>query len=492
MSLLKNRAVGSDPAEQEDRTESNQLPERVLQFGTGRFAKGFVDYFIHKANQQGLFDGRIVCVQSTGSGRANLLNAQGGRFNIWIRGIEHGETIDHIETVESISRVIPALEQWDLVLQVARDPSIEIVTMIVSEIGMVLDTGDAIDASPPRSFGGKLTAVLYERARCFDYAPEAGLVMLPCELIENNGDLIRHQVLELAQAWGLEPAFTEWIESANVFCNTLVDRIVTGTPSESDLAAFRSRLGYDDPMVTVTEPYRLWAIEGDDNLRDRLKFPRVDPGIIVTDDIGPFRERKLRLLNGGHSLTVPLGILHGNKTVLDNMEHPVTGPFIERILREEIGPTLPVEFSTIEPYIDEILERWRNKFLDHNLSDIVWQSTTKLRHRVIPTIRRFYEKFGHAPKQIAEGFAAYLIVTRPEYAIVDDSLEIPRAAWARAENAGSSSIRSVVDDVCSSTELWEFDLSTLEGFVDEVSAHVEALLQARTNVGETVWPLPLS
>lgn len=455
---------------------TNLLPERIIQFGTGRLLRGFADFFIHKANEQGLFDGGVVCIQSTGTERANTLNTQQGRFTLWTRGIEEGEKVDRLEIIESISRVIPANEDWVGVLKCARNPEFEIVVSNASEVAVVLDEADRIDADPPRSFPGKVTALLYQRAREFDFAEDAGLVILPCELLENNGDELKRIVLELAEIWDLGSAFVDWIESANVFCNTLVDRIVTGRPSDEDLASVRPRLGFEDQMVTVTEPYRLWAIEGPPGLDKRLEFVAADPGIVIAADITPYRERKLRLLNGGHTLTVPLGILLGNDTVLDNMEHPDTGPFIEALLREEIGPTVPVDQATVEPYIDEVLDRWRNPFLNHKLLDIAWQSTSKMKHRVVPSILRYYERFGAVPKRMARGFAAYLILTRPEYDLQDDHGAIPRGVWADVGGTGAASIREVVDRVSANESLWGVNLSALDGFCRVVAAHVREIM----------------
>lgn len=460
----------------------DQFPERIIQFGTGRFSRAFVDYFIHHANEQGLFDGSVVCVQSTGVERARSLNKQNGRFNVWLRGFEDGETVDTLEMITSISRVLAAREEWDRVLECAHNPEIRTLISIVSELGLVLDTSDRIDASPPQSFAGKLTAFLFERAKAFGFSEDAGMVILSCELVENNGDVLKRLVLDLSRIWELDSTFVDWVDAANIFCNTIVDRIVTGTPSARDLAICNARLGYDDPMVTVAEPYRLWAIEGRETLRERIPFVDVDDRIVITEDIKPFRERKLRLLNGGHTLAAPLGILLGNETVLDHMQHRVTGPLVEELLREEIGPTVPVEEDTTGPFIDEILERWRNPFLNHKLRDIAWQSTSKMKYRVVPTILRYYDKFDRAPKRIAKGFAAYLVLTRPEHDLDDELLSIPREAWADAGRLGGSngmdsrSIRRVVDLVCSNESLWGTDLSALEGFVDEVSSHTKRLL----------------
>ena len=478
------------------------LPEKVIQFGTGGFLRAFADDFIDRANRQGVFNGRVVMVQSTGSRRAETLAEQDGLYTLWVRGLEDDKPAEHFAVVAAASRAIAAQKAWPDVLACARNPDLELVVSNTTEVGIALDEDDALDARPPRSFPGKLTVFLYERARHFDFAPEAGLLILPCELLEDNAAALRRIVRALAERWQLGARFIDWIDSATVFCNTLVDRIVPGTPEPDGLAACGDVLGYEDRLLTAAEGYRLWAIEGGADLRRRLAFPEANPGVLVTEDIGPYRERKIRLLNGGHTLTVPMGFLLGNRTVLDNMRHPIAGPFITALLREEIGPSLDVDPATVPPYIDDVLARWRNPFLDHHLIDITLQSTTKMRLRVIPSILRHYAKRQAAPRRIAFGFAGYLLFMRGVeehdgrivgrrgdtlYPINDDQAPFFLDAWNAVDPGSEISVAAFVERICAREAFWGVDLTGLPGFSAAVAHDLGSML--RRGVAATLQDL---
>ncbi len=290
------------------------MPEKVLQFGTGGFLRGFCDYFIDQANRQGIFEGRVVMVGSTGSNRTQMLNEQGGLYTLRIQGIDNGDVIEQFHVVGSVSRVLAANEQWEEVLAFARDPQLEIIISNTTEVGIVFNPEDTHTGSAPATFPGKLTAVLYERAKAFSFDHAKGVVVLPCELIDNNGATLRDIVVQLADAWGLEEAFLDWLEAAVTFCNTLVDRIVPGAPSPQDLDDIEARLRFEDAMVTTAEVYRLWPIEADAKTRELLTFAAADHGVILTDNVRPYKERKVRILNRAHTASVPLAFMIGETT----------------------------------------------------------------------------------------------------------------------------------------------------------------------------------
>jgi len=457
-------------------------PETILQFGTGRFLRAFADFFVHRGQSKGIYRGSICAVQSTGRGRAETLNQQGGYYTLWVR--DSGR--DSTEVMGALSRVLAAQDAWSEVVQLSRSETLQAVLSNTTEIGLTLDVDDDIMLDPPRSFPGKLTRVLYERGRHFQYHADRGLVILPCELVDSNGDRLRDLVLTVARKTGLPPRFLRWIESHNTFCNTLVDRIVPGTAPESEHRAMEERLGYRDPMMITAETYRLWAIEGPPELRQRVGFIDADPGIILTQDITPYRLRKVRLLNGGHTLSVPLGLLAGNRTVMDNMTHTETAPYIENLLRKEIGPTLEVNPTTVAPYIDEVLKRWRNPFLEHRLIDITLQSTTKMLHRVVPSVCSYYAQHGSVPQRMALGFAAYLLFMQGQHTqdgiihtlwkrechpVHDDKAPYLRDLWQQ-----HSRLSDLVTAVCRDRKLWGTDLSTLPGWTSAVTAFIEQIL----------------
>jgi tagaturonate reductase len=402
-------------------------------------------------------------VGSTGSGRDRVLAEQDGLFTLSVQGIDGGEAVHEQRVIGSVSRALSAVDEWDAVLECARNPALELVFSNTTEVGIVLDEEDRPDASPPRSFPGKLTRFLYERATEFGFDPARGIVVLPCELIEDNGDRLRTIVLALAERWALDGRFAEWIESAVPFCNTLVDRIVPGTPAPDARAEAEAALGYRDGLLTVAEAYRLFVIQGDEAMHARIPFADV-PGVTVTEDVAPYRERKVRMLNGAHTVTVPAAILCGCETVLDAVRHPVVGPFLQRAMLDEIVPTLDAPGS--EGYARAVLDRFANPYVKHALRDISLQQTMKMRVRVVPTIVRYAERTGRVPDSLAFGFAAYLLMVREGLGLADDQAERVRAHWTRVGDGAEPEVASAV---CQDEELWGADLSRVPGFTAAVA-----------------------
>ncbi|MBW3629871.1 MAG: tagaturonate reductase [Gemmatimonadetes bacterium] len=462
------------------------LPEKAVQFGTGAFLRGFVDYFIDAANRSGHFDGRVVMVGSTGSGRDQVLNEQEGLYTLSIQGISEGVASTEHRVIGSVSRALSARDDWDDVLACARSTELEIVFSNTTEVGIALDEGDQAEMRPPRSFPGKLTRFLFERAQAFDFDPARGVVIIPCELIAENGDRLRDIVLALAARWKLDPRFARWIQEAVPFCNTLVDRIVPGTPTGEQRKRIIAELGYEDGLLTVCEVYRLFAIQADPAVHARLRFAAADPGILLTDDVTPFRERKVRILNGGHSIMVSAALLIGCETVREAVEHPLVGPFLQRALFEEIVPSLDVPGA--EKFAHEVVDRFANPYIRHALFDITLQAAMKMRVRVVPSIMRYTIKHGRTPDSLAFGFAAYLLFMRGELhdqrraagiaVPQDDQGERVRALWSAHRGSDEAGIGELVRAACSDTTLWGTDLTEMRGFAEAVTAHLVRLTQA--------------
>jgi tagaturonate reductase len=464
-----------------------RFPEKVVQFGTGAFLRAFVDDFIDRANRAGTFAGRVVMVGSTESGRGDALGAQGGLYTLHTQGLEGGRPAESFTVVGSVSRALPATSRWAEVLACARDPYIELVVSNTTEVGIAHDPADTPGPAAPRSFPGKLTAFLYERARAFDYHPDRGLVVLPCELIERNGATLREIVLRLAEAWRFEPAFAEWIEQAVPFCDTLVDRIAPGVPQGVERAAIEARLGYRDDLLTSAETYRLWAVQAPAAARRRLPFAASDGRFVLTDDIEPYRQRKVRILNGGHTASVPVAFLAGCETVLEMMEHPRLGPFVCDAILAEIVPSLDAEGA--EPFAREVIDRFRNPYLRHRLTDILLQSTSKWRLRLVPSIRRYHEKVGRVPRRLCLGFAAYLHLLRGAdareakvtierggrmHSIRDDQAPALYALWRKSPDP-----QAMARDVAGRVDLWGVDLDQFDGFSTTVGAFLATLEAGR-------------
>lgn len=466
------------------------LPERVVQFGTGTFLRAFVDYFIDKANRKGLFGGRIVMVGSTQSGRSALLNEQGGLFTLRIEGIASGEAVEKYQIISSVSRALSASAHWSEVLACARSPELALVVSNTTEVGIQYDPEDLPGPAAPRSFPGKLTAFLMERARTFDYDTGKGITVLPCELIENNGAQLKSIVLRLSDDWGLGEAFQTWVEEAVFFCNTLVDRIAPGIPEKEAHRQIEEQLGYEDALLTSAEVYRLWAIEAPAGAAASLAFTQADKGMVVSNDITPFRERKVRILNGAHSISVPLAFLDGEETVLDMMRRPDTRHFVERVVFDEIVPSLDVPEGTT--FAKDVIDRFDNPFLRHQLINITFQLTSKMRYRIMPSLLRYVEKYNKVPDRIAAGFAAYLLFMRVKkgengyvgerdgmsYLVTDDQAAYFAALWNNCPDHSEASLSQLVETVCNHTPFWGRELSSVEGFVKAVTKSLYSLIHS--------------
>ena len=461
-------------------TAALDLPERVVQFGTGAFLRGFAEYFVDEANRAGTFDGSIVAVASTDSTRDVLLNEQDGLFTLAIQGIEDGVARRHHRIVASLSRAISARDAWDGVLALARDPNVELVISNTTEIGITLDETDRFDDAPPKSFPAKLTRFLFERARAFDFDASRGLIVLPCELIEDNGDTLRAVVQQHAARWRLDPRFASWLAAGVKFCNTLVDRIVPGAPVREEAERAQDLFGYRDGLLTTCETYALFAIEGDDDVRRRLRIADADSRIIVTPDIRPYRERKVRILNGGHTISVPLALLAGLATVREAVEHPRIGAFMRRAILDDIVPTLDVPDA--EAFANDVLARFANPYIRHALIDITLYGTTKMRVRIVPSILAYGDRFNRPPAALAFGFAAYLAFMRGEVQSERRvaGLSVPedrdgeriRDAWHGIDLHSADDLTAFVARLCGDRMLWGADLTAVPGFCALVAEHL--------------------
>jgi tagaturonate reductase len=369
----------------------SDLPETVLQFGSGKFLRGFADLFIHQMNADGQRIGRIVVVQSTGDGRANALTEQSGRYHVAVRGLAEGQIVDRVEESASISRALFAARQWHDVLAVARAPSLRFIISNTAETGYNLDAADHRDLAPPASFPAKLLLVLHERFR----AGQPGIHLLPCELFEHNADTLQGIVVQLAAIWKLPTAFTDWLHSACIWHNTLVDRIVTVQQSDDP------RLS-GDALAVVGEPYSLWAIEAQEGAEALFRHPAVR----LTPDHLPFFLRKVRILNAAHTALVTKAKPKGIALVREAMADAGLVAWLRQLLFDEIVPTLAGRVEAPAVFAEQTLERFRNPFLDHKISDILAYHAAKVQIRLVPTRDEFREKFGRTPPLLQETIGA--------------------------------------------------------------------------------------
>lgn len=455
-----------------------ELPEKVLQFGTGVLLRGLPDYYIDKANRAGIFNGRVVVVKSTDTGTVDDFGKQDNLYTIYSKGIVNGGQVSEQLISSAISRVLSAANEWDEILDVARKPKLKVIISNTTEVGIKLVKED-VRKHPPASFPGKLLAVLYERYMAFNGNPDSGLVIIPTELIVDNGKKLEAIVLELAHLNKLEPAFMDWLENSNSFCNSLVDRIVPGRPDNASKDELESKNGYTDNLGIMAETYSLWAIEGDDKIKEVLSFGQVDEGVVITPDIELFRELKLRLLNGTHTLCCAFAYLSGFKTVKDAMDDAQFTKFITQLVFDEIRPAIPYKIDDVvaTDFANKVLDRFRNPYIRHEWLSISVQYSTKIKMRVIPLLLNYYKLTNTVPACMAKGFAAFIrfmrvkagdegqytgTINNEEYKVTDSHAGYFAKVW---ENPDSD---AVIQNILKNKDLWDADLDILPGFTAAV------------------------
>ncbi|MCX6315775.1 MAG: tagaturonate reductase [Bacteroidetes bacterium] len=454
-----------------------ELPEKVLQFGTGVLLRALPDYFIDKANKQGIFNGRVVVVKSTDSDSSAFDN-QDGLYTICVRGTDNGETVEENIVNASISRVLSAKTEWKRILECAHNPEMKIILSNTTEVGIQL-VQDDIHLEPPVSFPGKLLAFLFERFKAFNGSVASGMVIVPTELITDNGSKLESIVLELAHRNNLEFAFIEWLENHNTFCNSLVDRIVPGKPGKAEMARLEATLGYTDELLTMSEVFRLWAIEGDEKVKEVLSFGKADDGVIIVPDITLFKELKLRLLNGTHSFNCGLAFLSGFELTRQAITDATFSVFARNLMHGEIAPAIPftIDARQKEEFANRVFERFCNPYIDHQWISITVQYTSKMAMRNVPLLLHHYELHSTPPMHMATGFAGFLLFMKADtvnegkyygsrngvpYEIKDDAASYFYTVW---EN---NTPENVVTEVLSNEKYWNTDLTQLPGFAAAV------------------------
>ncbi|MCZ4243328.1 tagaturonate reductase [Pedobacter punctiformis] len=466
-----------------------ELPERVIQFGTGVLLRGLPDYFIDKANRKGIFNGRILVVKSTSNGGSDKFSKQDNLYTLCVKGIEGGVSVEENIINSSINRVLTASQDWAEILKAAHNPEMQVVISNTTEVGIVMSE-DKITDDPPQSYPGKLLAFLHERFVAFNGSAESGMVIIPAELISDNANKLKEILSELAIQNKLNWDFLQWLKTANYFCNTLVDRIVPGKLPAEEQKGIEAKLGYSDDLMIMAEPFRLWAIESSNKkVEEILSFAQADKGIFIVPSINKFKELKLRLLNGTHTLSCGLAILSGFNTVKEAMTDAGFATYIKGLMQKEISEALVNEEITYEETIDfasNVSDRFSNPFLEHQWQAIALNFTSKMQMRNIPLIRKMYCRNTEVPAHVALGFAAYILfnksvknkdqytvnVNGKVFQIQDEYAEILFNYWKSPSTA--------VENILADERLWSIDLTRYPGFKDAVKKNVNLLKEEGT------------
>ena len=442
---------------------TNKLPIKVLQFGEGNFLRAFVDYAFQVLNKEVNYNAGIAVVQPLDNGLVPMLNEQDGLYTLFMIGVKKGEKIQEIELITNIVKGVNTYTHYDDYVALARIESLEFVISNTTEAGIEYVDTDTILMRPPNSFPAKLTVLLFERYSFFEGDTSKGLTIIPCELINYNADTLKEILLKLADLWQLEEGYKNWLSSSCTFHNTLVDRIVPGYP-RNEIEEYNSKLDYQDNLMVTAEPFFLWVIEGDEKLKAKLPFHKTNLDVKIVADMQPYRTRKVRILNGAHTALVPFSILFGNETVKQTLDNPFTEDFVTKVIFDEINPTLPMEKEELDVFADEVLDRFRNPFIKHQLSDIALNSVSKFKVRVLPSLLEYMELNKKLPVHLTFSLACLIRFYKKEWQDrilpINDAKDIVlffETIWK------SNNLNNVVKQTLSNLDFWEQDLNNVSG-----------------------------
>ena len=465
-------------------------PEKVLQFGEGNFLRAFVDYFFDNLNEKTGFNGKITVVQPlpkhSPTSVPEWLNEQEGLYTLYLRGFEGGQKVNAKRVISCVSRCLNAYEDYEAVMACADNPELRYITSNTTEAGIVYDSSCQFTDKPASSFPGKLTQLLYRRFQKFGSEKGKGFVILACELIDDNGKELEKCCIQHAKQWNLGEDFIAWLQEENVFCSTLVDRIVTGYP-RSEAAAINEANGYEDMVLDTGEVFGFWVIEGPEWLNEELPFAKAGLPVIITDNHKPYKQRKVRILNGAHTSMVLGAYLAGQDIVRDCMADDVICGFMNKAIYDEIIPTLTLPKDELESFAFSVTERFKNPFIDHALLSISLNSTSKWKARVLPSLKDYIKNTKSLPKCLTTSFALYiafykngkemtesgLAAVRPNgdsYTISDDKAVLEFYLAHKDDSA-----RGLAYAVCANEDFWGEDLTKLEGFAEMVADTLERI-----------------
>lgn len=459
-----------------------ERPIRVVQFGEGNFLRGFVDYMIDIANESGKFNGDIVLIKPIEFGSLDMFHEQDCQYTVSLRGIVDGEAKVQNRVVTAVADAVDTYQEYEKYMDLAKIDTLRFVVSNTTEAGIVFDDTDKMESEPPKTFPGKLTKFLYERYQFFHGAEDKGLVMLPVELIDDNGIMLKKCVLQFIELWGLEDGFRAWVENACIFTSTLVDRIITGYPRD-EVESIWQNLGYEDRILVTGEPFALWVIESDKDISKEFPLPDAGLPVIFTDNQKPYKQRKVRILNGAHTSFVLASYLAGNDIVLESMQDEDVKNFMMKTIFDEVIPTLTLPKEELEEFANAVITRFNNPYVKHALLSISLNSVSKWRARCLPSFLGYVEKYGRLPVHLTFSIAALMAFytgseirdkalighrNGQEYNIMDDM-----AVLEFFRDYSGKDTKTFVDAYLSNENFHGQDLTKVEGLSDAVASYLD-------------------
>jgi tagaturonate reductase len=450
---------------------SSPRPIKIVQFGEGNFLRGFTAWMVELLNEQSNFNGDIQVVQPLTNGLANVLNQQDGLYHLILQGLVQGKKKREIKRITCIRGAINPYTHYTQFLELAQNPDLKFIFSNTTEAGIVFEPKDSSPAQCPDGFPGKLCALLYERFKHFNTAADAGLVIIPCELIDKNAEQLKYCILQYAAHWNLGNSFTEWVVQHCTFCNSLVDRIVPGYPKDT-IEEIKAEIGFDDKLPVVAEPFHLWVIEAPDWVQEEFPAYKIGLDVKFVKDLSPYRTRKVRILNGAHTALVPVAYLAGYRTVREAVEDEKIGGFIREVIQNEIIPTLDLPPQELQAFAHDVIDRFRNPFIRHELQSIALNGISKFKVRVLPSILAYQQRKGSWPKGLIKSFAALLLFYKGHFngspiPLNDDPeiLSFFRDQWQFDGN-------TLVEKVLANSHFWGDDLSLYPGLKEAITAEI--------------------
>lgn len=459
-------------------------PERIIQFGEGNFLRAFVDWIIWNMNAKTNFNGSVVVVQPIDKGMVEWLNGQDCLYHVNLQGRLNGEPVNSLERIDVISRALNPYSQNAAFMALAEQPDIRFVISNTTEAGITFDPSCKFTDAPASAYPGKLVQLLYRRYKTFNGCPSKGLILMPCELIFLNGHHLKECIYQYIELWKEDlgadyEGFKEWFTKYNYVCATLVDRIVPGFPRK-DIAAIQEKVGYNDNLVVQAEIFHLWVIEKPENMsieQLREEFPAEKAGlhVLIAESEKPYHERKVTLLNGPHTVLSPVAYLSGINIVRDACNDPVIGQYIHKVQFEELMETLNLPMDELRQFASDVLERFNNPYVDHQVTSIMLNSFPKFETRDLPGLKTYLERKGELPKGLVLGLAAIITYykggTRADGAPIQPNdaqeiMDLLSQLWATGD------LRKVAEGVLGATDIiWKEskqDLNTIPGLTDMV------------------------
>ena len=452
-------------------------PERIIQFGEGNFLRAFVDWIISNMNEKTDFNSSVVVVQPIEKGMIDALNAQDGLYHVNLQGLSNGEVINSLRMIDVISRALSPYQDFDAFLSLAEQPEMRFVISNTTEAGINFDPSCKLDDAPASSYPGKLTQLLYHRFKHFAGDPAKGLIIFPCELIFLNGHKLKETIYQYIELWNLGEEFKAWFESACGVYATLVDRIVPGFPRK-EIEQIKAKLDYDDNMVVQGEAFHLWVIEAPESVAEEFPANKAGLNVLFVPSEEPYHERKVTLLNGPHTVLSPVAFLAGVDIVRDACQHEVIGKFIHRVMFDELMETLNLPKAELQKFAEDVLERFNNPFVDHQVTSIMLNSFPKYATRDLPGLKEYLKRKGSLPEGLVLGLAAIMVYYRGGKRA--DGVEIipndaPEIMALLTQLWSEGSVENLVERVLGTTSIWGEDLNSIPLLAERVAYYIDKI-----------------